>query len=66
MIRYYFLLFLLLFISSCASKFTKTLKSTDNEYKLKMAENYYAQKKYNNAQFLFEDLFPIFKGTAKV
>jgi outer membrane protein assembly factor BamD len=30
-----------------------------------MAENYYAQKKYNNAQVLFEDLFPVFKGTAK-
>ena len=30
-----------------------------------MAENYYAQKKYNNAFILFEDLFPVFKGTAK-
>lgn len=30
-----------------------------------MAENYYAQKKYNNAQLLFEDLFPVFKGTAR-
>ena len=50
---------------SCSSKFSKTLKSTDNEYKLKMAENYYAQKKYNNAQVLFQDLFPVFKGTAR-
>jgi len=30
-----------------------------------MAESYYAQKKYNNAQVLFEDLFPVFKGTAR-
>jgi len=52
-------------LSSCANKLTKTLKSTDNEYKLKVAENYYAQKKYNNAQVLFEDLFPVFKGTAR-
>jgi outer membrane protein assembly factor BamD len=41
------------------------MKSTDNEYKLKMAENYYANKKYSNAFTLFEDLFPVFKGTAK-
>lgn len=30
-----------------------------------MAEQYYAQKKYAQAQTLFEDLFPIYKGTAK-
>jgi outer membrane protein assembly factor BamD len=28
-----------------------------------MAEQYYARKKYNQAQLLFEDLFPIVKGT---
>jgi outer membrane protein assembly factor BamD len=41
------------------------VKSTDTDYKLKMAEKYYAEKKYNNAQVLFEDLFPILKGTAR-
>lgn len=51
--------------SSCASKFSKILKSTDTEYKYKMAEKYYAEKKYSNAQVLFEDLFPIYKGTPK-
>ncbi len=50
---------------SCANKLTKTLKSTDKEYKLKVAESYYAQKKYDKAQIIFEDLFPVFKGTAK-
>jgi outer membrane protein assembly factor BamD len=30
-----------------------------------MAENFYAQKKYAQAQTLFEDLFPVFKGTAR-
>ena len=50
---------------SCSNKLTKTLKSTDSEYKLKVAENYYAQKKYDKAQILFEDLFPVFKGTAR-
>ena len=28
-----------------------------------MAEQYYAKKKYNQAQILFEELFPIVKGT---
>ncbi len=41
------------------------MKSTDYEYKYKMAENYFVQKKYSQAQTLFEDLFPVFKGTAK-
>src|SRR5947199_10723266 len=65
MLKYFFIVLCFIFFNSCSNKFTKTLKSTDNEYKLKMAENYYAQKKYNNAQVLFEDLFPVFKGTAK-
>jgi outer membrane protein assembly factor BamD len=30
-----------------------------------MAEKFYAQKKYSQAQTLFEDLFPVFKGTAR-
>ncbi|WP_297815956.1 outer membrane protein assembly factor BamD [Segetibacter sp.] len=65
MAKYAYVLFLIIIFSSCSNKLSKTLKSTDNEYKLKMAENYYAQKKYNNAQLLFEDLFPVFKGTAR-
>ena len=56
-----FFLFYYVF-SSCASKLSKILKSTDYEYKYKMAEKYYAEKKYSNAQLLFEDLFPIYKG----
>ncbi len=49
---------------SC-SKFTKVQKSTDYEYKLRMAESYYAKKDYNHAQMLYEELFPIFKGDPK-
>lgn len=65
MLKYLYIIIAFIVFNSCSNKFTKTLKSTDNEYKLKMAENYYAQKKYNNAQALFEDLFPVFKGTAR-
>ena len=65
MLRYLIVFSIIILSASCASKLSKTLKSTDSEYKLKVAENYFAQKKYNNAQVLFEDLFPIFKGTAR-
>jgi outer membrane protein assembly factor BamD len=62
---YFHLLLLSLLASSCASKFARVLKSKDNEYKYKMAENYYAQKKYSYAQELFDQLFPYVKGTAR-
>jgi outer membrane protein assembly factor BamD len=65
MSRVTLLLVVTLFLTSCASKFGKVLKSTDYEYKYKMAEQYYAQKKYQQAQTLFEDLFPVFKGTPR-
>lgn len=51
--------------SSCSNKFSKVLKSTDYEYKLKKADEYFANKKYNKAQQLFVELFPVFKGTDK-
>ncbi len=54
-----------LLLTSCASKMGKVLKSKDKEYKLKMAEQYYAQKKYNQAQQVFEDVMPVFRGTDK-
>ncbi len=50
--------------ASC-SKFTKVQKSTDYEYKLRMAEKYYVSKDYNKAQMLYEELFPIYKGDPK-
>jgi len=58
----FFFLVLFLAISSC-SKFGKVLKSKDFEYKLKMANQYYDQKEYRKSQVLYEELFPIFKGT---
>jgi outer membrane protein assembly factor BamD len=51
-------------VTSC-SKFAKVQKSNDYEYKLRMAEKYYIAKKYNYAQQLYEELFPIFKGDVK-
>ncbi|HWJ89633.1 MAG TPA: outer membrane protein assembly factor BamD [Flavisolibacter sp.] len=40
----------------------KVLKSKDQEYKLRMAEQYYAKKKYNYAQQLYEDVMPYYRG----
>lgn len=55
---------LVLFLSAC-SNFSRIQKSTDYEYKLRMAEKYYAAKKYNYASQLYQELFPIFKGSTK-
>ncbi|MHA4809287.1 outer membrane protein assembly factor BamD [Flavitalea flava] len=56
------LLFGIVTFSSC-SNFSKVLKSNDYDYKLRMADKYYAAKEYNHAQQLFEELFRVFKGS---
>jgi outer membrane protein assembly factor BamD len=53
---------LLAFTVTSCSRFAKVQKSTDYDYKLRMAEKYYVMKKYNFAQQLYEELFPLFKG----
>ena len=53
------------FFVSCTSDFGKVLKSNDYDYKLKKADEYFAKKKYKNAEQLYIELFPIFKGTEK-
>ncbi|MEP7236228.1 MAG: outer membrane protein assembly factor BamD [Ferruginibacter sp.] len=55
---------LVLLVSSC-NKYNKVTKSKDYEYKLKMADEYYSKGKYKIAQQLYEELFPVFKGTLK-
>lgn len=52
-------------LSSCTSKFQKILKNKDTDFKIKMAEKYFAEKKYTNAQQLFESVMPFVKGTAR-
>jgi len=53
------------FFVSCTSDFAKVLKSNDYDYKLKKADEYFAKKKYKNAEQLYIELFPVFKGTEK-
>src|SRR5678815_5375914 len=55
-------LLLLVLLVSC-NGINKVLKSKDPEYKLRMAEQYYAKKKYNYAQQLYEDVMPNFRGS---
>lgn len=57
--------FLLLILASSCNKYNKVSKSKDYEYKLKMADKYFGEKKYKIAQQLYEELFPVFKGTVK-
>jgi outer membrane protein assembly factor BamD len=58
-------LVLLIIAVSCNNKYNKVYKSKDYEYKLKMADEFFANKKYKVAQQLYEELFPVFKGTVK-
>ena len=39
------------------------MKSKDYDFKLRMAEKYYLRKDYNRAQQLYQDLFPVLKGS---
>ncbi len=63
--RAVFLLVPVIFLFSCNNKFNKIMKSNDYEYKLKMADEYFEAKKYRLAQQLYEELYPVFKGTDK-
>ncbi len=59
-----FLLVLSFALVSC-NKFSKIQKSDDYEYKLVKADEYFAKKKYRQAATLYEELFPVFKGSQK-
>lgn len=52
------------FIVGCTNM-NKILKSTDYEYKLKKGNEFYEKKKYSQAILVYEDIFPVLKGTAE-
>ncbi|MEO6682500.1 MAG: outer membrane protein assembly factor BamD [Ginsengibacter sp.] len=52
-------------LTSCKNEYSKVLKSTDYEYKLKKADEYFAKNKFRYAEELYMELFPVFKGTEK-
>jgi outer membrane protein assembly factor BamD len=55
-------LILLVAISSCSESYTRVQKSTDINYKLKKAVEYYNKKRYYQAIPLFEELMGLIKG----
>lgn len=52
----------LLLLTGCQQSITKVLKSQDAAYKLRMAEQYFANKKYAQAQQVYEDVIPAYRG----
>lgn len=72
--KYSWIILFALFLGSCGSSksvakktsssrksVSKILKSTDYAYKLRMAEQFFAHKKYNKAQVIYEDIMPYYK-----
>lgn len=59
--RFLLVVFIMAAMTGCKG-INKVLKSTDADYKLRMAEQYYAKKKYLFAQQLYEDVIPYYKG----
>jgi outer membrane protein assembly factor BamD len=58
------LIFSAVVFTGCAGgkkNINKILKSTDPEYKLRMAEQFFVKKKYSKAQVLYEDVMPFFR-----
>lgn len=53
------------FLFTACSKYGKVYKSKDYAYKLTMADKFYEEKKYTIAQELYEELYPVYKGTDK-
>lgn len=58
--RFTWALTLIILLAGCGG-INKVLKNKDPHYKLRIAEQYYAKKKYAYAQQLYEDIMPYFK-----
>src|ERR1044072_8456760 len=61
----YISLFVLVTAAACNSELRRIEKSKDFTKKLAYADKLYTKKKYTQAQLLYEELFPVYKGTDK-
>ncbi|KAA2240555.1 outer membrane protein assembly factor BamD [Chitinophaga agrisoli] len=61
----YLTLFTLVVATSCNMELRRIEKSKDFSKKLAYADKLYKKKKYTQAQLLYEELFPVYKGTDK-
>lgn len=57
-----FYAFILLLLAAGCQPLNKILKSNDAAYKLRMAEQYFAKGKYVQAQQIYEDILPAYRG----
>ena len=57
-------LVILLGFTAC-NNLAKIQKSKDYEYKLTKADEFYGKKRYHSASQLYEELFPVYKGSQK-
>jgi outer membrane protein assembly factor BamD len=59
------LFFVIVSMSACTSKFQQVLKNKDTDFKVRAAEKYLEEKKYRNAQQVFENVMPFVKGSPR-
>jgi outer membrane protein assembly factor BamD len=64
--RLYILLILAVISASCTRQYEKILKGNDMEAKLKIADQYYAKKKYEKAIPIYEQLLTVLKGQKNI
>ncbi|CAN5191678.1 hypothetical protein BH09BAC1_BH09BAC1_05740 [soil metagenome] len=56
----------IMLFASCAESYQKVLKSTNFDYKLQKANEYYDKAEYAKAIPIYEELIPIIKGTKNI
>ncbi|MEQ1677411.1 MAG: outer membrane protein assembly factor BamD [Chitinophagaceae bacterium] len=63
LLKYSWLLLIIVLLAGCggSKSMTKILKNPDPAFKLRIAEQYFAKKKYSNAQQVYEDVMPYYK-----
>lgn len=63
LLKYSWLLLILVLLAGCggSKSMTKILKNPDPAFKLRIAEQYFAKKKYSKAQQVYEDVMPYYK-----
>lgn len=61
MLKFSGLLMAVFVLAGCGGGMTKLLKNPDPEYKLRMAEQFFAKEKYTKAQQVYEDIMPYYK-----
>ncbi len=65
LIKFFSVLVVIALISTSCSNMAKIQKNKDPEYRLAKADEFFAKKKYKNAQALYEELFATYKGNQK-